>query len=474
MDKRKLILIGILSLCLGCSKENIYESEKIIDQAEMNDAQISLRDVQRYISNKVPLTKNIGNNLVRIDPYVNSRADTLMYIVNYGQEFGWEILSGDARTPAIIAQDDTGCFSLDAFEGAAAAWMGKIAMDMDRIRHSANKDLAFTEEQIQLNRAFWTGVNPSRPDNSKQETRGGHWEVTTTQEEIVLGVCEHLTPHWSQLTPYNQYCPYLFLGSERAVAGCVAVAGAEVLYYLHNLYSVPEQMVSTGYCNGTTLLHGDGDHDFYNESSNVWSAMNPYYTSTGTNLPEALMIGKIGHDVGMHYGNSSWAFPENLRTNVFIPYGITCSYSNNYDEDIVRNSLTNNLPVIITASDFLIPADFDLHCFVADGYKRVRIKYTHYHYWVNDGGPIIEPADPFLGINPPSEPQSGHESYYTYTYSQPYLSAMKINWGWSTQWTVGLNNGWYAFTASWYVHNGDDYYDYNHNISMIYNFAVAN
>jgi hypothetical protein len=42
----------------------------------------------------------------------------------------------------------------------------------------------------------------------------------------------NLTPHWSQNSPYNDNCPNLTPGQdERVVAGCVAVAMSQIMYY---------------------------------------------------------------------------------------------------------------------------------------------------------------------------------------------------------------------------------------------------
>lgn len=103
---------------------------------------------------------------------------------------------------------------------------------------------------------------------------------------------------------------------------------------------------------------------------------------------------------------------------------------------------------------------FDIHCFVIDGYKLTRTKYTHYHYYVYDsrppGVPLPEPPD-----------------YTTYTYSSPTLSNIKINWGWASQWgSDPINDGWYTLTGSWTVTNGGTY-DYNHYRYMIYGFSVS-
>ena len=125
----------------------------------------------------------------------------------------------------------------------------------------------------------------------------------------------------------------------------------------------------------------------------------------------------------------------------------------------MKANLENDLPVIVTATNLLIPADFDIHCFVIDGYKKTYTKYTHYHYWyVEDGGIDLNPGE--------------HMPYYTYTYTTPEITAIKINWGWKSQWgSSHVNDGWYSLTANWYVQNGS-YYSYNYNVSMSYGFSI--
>ena len=50
------------------------------------------------------------------------------------------------------------------------------------------------------------------------------------------------------------------------------------------------------------------------------------------------------------------------------------------------------------------------------------------------------------------------------------MTGIKINWGWSTQWTTHVNDGWYSLVSDWTVTNGETY-SYNHYVSMIYNLT---
>ena len=445
---------------------------------------VSLKDVYAYIDKDCPRTKAAQPSQASVEPYIDSQdQDTLMYIVNYPQGQGWKVLSADSRTPAIIAEGDKGSFDLNGADGAVAAWMSCVATDMKRVRHARDEDLNFSDIEIACNKAFWTGEAPQPKGPGEPPTPGlneGHWEETVTYVTELVDTIDHLTPHWDQGEPYNEFCPWVTSDMiERAPAGCVAVAGAEVLYYLHKRYGVPVNMVSEGYCNGVI---GNYSRWFDNADSDVWDDMSEQWRDTTyIGIPEALMIGYVGEIVEVHFEYMApfivdpftWAYPANLRTQLFPFYGYSCS-GGDYNETIVKNSLLDLTPVIITASDQIIPTNGRIHTFVADAYKRTRQHYTHYHYWVWDVIPPATPGEGSIVVEP--------DPYYTYSYSSPAVTQMKINWGWWSQWSTEeldgiqypLNEGWFSLTQGWTVQKGASTFDYNHNISMIYGFALSN
>ena len=432
---------------------------------DISNSFISLSDVLSLIDKDSLLTRCSQFQDVSVEPYVDPiDSDTLMYIVNYPGSSGWKVFSSDSRTPAILAEGRTGYFDLNDSDGAVAAWMSGVAADMKRIRHSPDKDLAFSELDIKCHKAYWTRLDPFIIDDDPPVNPPAHWEVSYTSVTEVFDSVAHMTPQWSQQTPYNQFCPYYSSGPQgRAYAGCVAVAGAHVLYYLHNHLGIPGSMVSQA-----TYSSNDNEWSFSSPSTSIWSLMDTtsHASESFSNRPEAIMIGYIGKTINMHYGSSySWALPANLRTELFNPAGISCSHGD-YNETVVSSSLLNLMPVIITASDQLIPVNGRIHTFVADGYLRTRIKYIEHHHWV---GPKPSPE--------------GYDDYTTYSYSSPVVSSIKFNWGWWTQWYHGmingtlhgpLNEGWFSLTGGWTVTSSTvDEYDYNHNRQMIYGFSVT-
>ena len=453
-------------ICIGCSKEEV---SSIIDDPlpcyeVASDNFVSINQIRNYANTIRPQAKSNGEPDYTITPYGELDDTPLVYIVNYGEGNGWQILSSDARTPAVIAEGERGYFSLDEGSPAVRIWMDCMASDIAAVRRASDDNLCFSSEEIAANKQIWSGSG-----QSKDGDEGGHWAVTVSSREITIEEIEHMTPHWDQYAPYNACCPLQYPYTlDRVPAGCVAIAAAEVLYYLHYKFGVPESMYSFGYCSGHYY-----DHYWYFDypTTTSWSQMDSSsHLSDDPALAEAIMIGSIVRDVGMHFwlieGEFySWALPANIRTNIFSPNGISSSHGD-YDASIVKSNLEDHLPVIITASNLLIPTDGDLHTFVIDGFKKTYTQYTYYHYWVPD-----DPNVPKGHFDP------DHMPYITYSQTTPDISAIKINWGWKSQWHGNngnnpVNDGWYGLTASWQVTNGNTY-TYNHHVKMIYNMAVA-
>ena len=449
---------------LDHSSDSLQEGNSDIDEIiAVSDNKVSITDIYDIIERDFPQFKSSSGDGFNVVPYLGEKDDTLMYIVNLNDDLGWRIYSSDKRTPAVIAEGESGCFSLEDGSPAVAFWISGVAYDMSRILAASDDDLTFKEEEISANKSFWPSGSRSFDKPLLEEYPEGHWEVSVSTSVVEYERVEHMVAKWDQYAPYNACSPYYEKApAVRAVAGCVAVAGAQVLHYLHNKLGVPVEMYKYGSCTGTI---SDFERDFDDLDADVWEDMNMDYQYTASSmLPEAVLIGYVGQRVDMSYcdntfGRYSWALPRNLQDDLFEYHGISCSHGD-FDEEIIENSLLNQMPVIVSASDLMIPVDGSIHCFVVDGYRSTRTKYTYHHYYVVDEVPSGIYALP--------------DDYCTYAYSSPQVAEIKINWGWSTQWDedAPVNDGWYSLTGSWYVNNGG-YYDYNRNRKMIYGFAVA-
>lgn len=481
----KRLFLFIPLLWIACThKETPFDSitaERSYDNRILTRSLVSSDSYERKDSNDAFITfsevaRLVNNPQASIEAFIGEDGDTLMYIVNYPNGAGWKLLSADKRTPAILAEGGAGLFSLNIPETGIASWIEGTARNMSIIRKSEDKALSFSEKEIRLNRSFWSH-EPEISIDSTQMSKprspgepGGHWEISTTSEVEPYDSVRSMVGHWCQGSPYNVFSPLTSDGSgTRAPAGCVAIAGAQVLSYLYDAFGLPSVFPDSCY------VVGDVDNYvrlFYGASTNFLSSVSSeYHESSSYYGAECMLIAYVGHLVNMHYCNEySWAFPSNLKTNVFEYYGYNCQIGE-YDESIVKSSVLSGLPVIMIATNLLIPIDFDIHAFVIDGYLRSRIKYTHYHYWVPDvnlpgNGPDKPPFGGGVGFEP-------IDNYYTYSYSSPSITGIHINWGWRLQWVYPYyNDGWYTTTDDWLVYDGQNNYTYNYNRQMIYGFAV--
>ncbi|MBO4434108.1 MAG: C10 family peptidase [Bacteroidales bacterium] len=414
--------------------------------------------VESHISNLSLRTKVNGASDYSIHPIIGDVSDTLFYIINYGQRQGWQILSADARVPAILAEGKSGMFSLEEGSPAMRVWLDCLKRDMYLVRNSRDEDLKFSPEEISHNKAFWFGDSPRQQFPPEEEPEGS-WVVSTQSEIITVKEVDHMVPKWDQVGPYNRCCPLKTNSDyQRAPTGCVAVAGSQLLWFLHDTLGVPSAIPYDCVISGNCQYFSRA---FSPPSTDAWDYISFEYNSSSA-YQESVLLSYVGYLADMHYRNGySWALPANLRTGVFNHYGINCSHGG-YNENIVKTSLEGGMPVIVTATSLLIPADFDIHSFVIDGYKKTYIKYTHHHFW--------QPYDPDIIPDPDLFPD-----YYTYSYTSPEITAIKINWGWWTQWHPNYlwDDDWYSLTGDWATTELDSTItSYNYNRQMIYNFSI--
>ena len=214
-----LAMAAIIGFFLGCSEKIDLSSAdaSAISTISKYDNFVSMNQVLNYIGKDIPVTKS-SQSEYRLDMYCSASGDTLMYIINYGNCDGWQILSSDTRTPAVIAESDTGFFSLEEGSEGFRIWIACTAADIAYIRNCRDEELNFTTEEISVHKSFWdsrqgTDSLPSRIDPNLPPPTFGHWEVSEYTTTIIEDKFDHLTPHWVQDAPYNSYCPYKSDGS---------------------------------------------------------------------------------------------------------------------------------------------------------------------------------------------------------------------------------------------------------------------
>ena len=454
---KRFHFLSVLILIFSCAKietvEHIsYSADILTRNTDENFVSIDL--VKSYLAAQRQTKANAET--YTLEAYTDSDHDTLMYVINYGTNSGWRVLSSDMRTPATLAYSNTGRFSFENGSEEFRLWMATMAQDMKAVRNSRNEDLTFTEEEIEANKTFW-GQSLRQPSPKPIDEPTGQWYTSSQYITEVVDSIPHLTvTQWDQHKPYNSGCPFRTDTTSRCVAGCVAISGAQMLYYLHSVYGVPTTM----YTNAEHI--GDVDYHYFvysNPSSSIWSEMTtlnqPSYISS---VPESSLIAYIGYCVSMNYRNDgSGAQTSALATNVFNAHGYSCSYDA-YNETYVKNSLLNNMPVVVSAFTSNNRGEKNGHSFIIDGFLRTRIHTITLHYYRTYDG-LIMPEYP---------------DYTTHSYSDPEITAIKMNWGWWRQWaSVPVNDGWFTLTGGWTVLVDDANYTYQYDRNIIHNFSLS-
>lgn len=252
---------------------------------------------------------------------------------------------------------------------------------------------------------------------------------------------------WKQRYPYNNFCPARTDTTYyNAPAGCVAIAGAQMLYFLHYKLGKPETAPTHATCYGNINNYTMNQDNF---TTTVWDSMN----IDGYQYKAAPLVANVGTLVGMDYGNSSsGADTEDLVNYVFRDwYGISCAYDE-YSTGTLRTSLLSGMPVILRAKSSTVGGR---HAFIIDQYMRTRTVTANYYTWVYDSWP-------------PNTPMPAIPEYVEYVYSSPVISMIRMNWGWGGK----CNNDWFSLTGDWFAGSkGGVFYNWNDSRHMIYGFS---
>lgn len=411
---------------------------------------VSEQDLSCYVKFRC-LEKKVNKTIKSVDSILGDSGIPVAYILNY--EEGWEVVSADRRTTPRLAYSEEGELDMDQCPDTQKAWLMSVFDEIDFLREMSEDQLSGLGEdnleEMTKNTEFWDAITASESFLQRGVVGGlrgnrsqGYYEldgviVDTLEYEVV----NHLIDvHWHQNAPYNNYCPLRTDNpSLRAPAGCVAIAAAQVLWYLHMSFGypvyAPDSAVVTGDIDDYTMSQSG-------QSSTIWGTM----FTNGDNA--AILVANVGKLVGMDYGNTgSGAVFTDISSYVFSPYDVDCDIYGRIVHSVVQNNLMNGLPVLVGAET----ANHEGHAFVIDGYKTYRVGHGYRYIWVStDPSP-----DPQTIIDPILE-------VYIY-YEDPFVREYTMNWGWGQTY----DNGWYTTTGSWTV-DGDSF-DYGR--EMIANLA---
>ncbi len=423
-------ILIILLLAVSCSKENVIETLPLPQDISSN---VTNKNVLRYANAKFG---KIKGNTINIEPLcVNG--DTLAYVLNYGT--GWELLSGDERYTPILAKGE-GIYDIEGLNPGQRIW---LESEMEIIKAIKDKYIIVPEDECLENQKFWNRIKgPVEQTKAEGDPTEG-WELVDILEMGATSVSSgHLIEtQWGQRSPWNACVPYASGTTSRCAAGCVAVAGAQILKFIHDTLGKPTTFYTSGSCSGyeSSPVFSFPDSSL---SSLAWDnmALTPYESSSKT-YQSALLVGWIGSQVDMDYSlNESAASSKDLK-DLIEDLSIDCK-SGGYNASVVWTQLKNKWPVYIEAwTD-----DDEGHAWIIDGYQSVTIEYRYVYVYTEHDSPYNEYGE-----------EKFEYEYETNNY-------IMMNWGWNNY----IDNSSYALAgaAGWYGGG----YIFTHNKKIMYDF----
>ncbi len=288
---------------------------------------------------------------------IHQQGDTLLYVFNVHDQ-GFIIVAAEDEVYPILGYSSQGAFGLEEMPPALVEWLE-----------------AYKKQILYIRTKGLTGDGSIR----------AVWQHYAAPSDVFTpgllksnGVEPLITSHWDQGTYYNTYCPSDAMGpGGRALAGCVAVAMAQVMYY----YRYPQ--TGTG---SSSYYHWDYGLLSANYSSTTyrWDEMGNI-SDPKSHQAIAELLSHVGISVEMNYGpTSSGAYSHTAAQALKNYFGydpsLTLEYKNSYSE----NSWTNLLKANLDAGQPMYYNGFGSggHAFNVDGYQNVN----HFHFNWGWGG----------------------------------------------------------------------------------------
>lgn len=298
--------------------------------------------------------------------------DTVQPLYIYNSANGFVIVSGDERTPEVLGYSDRGQFDIenvpDGFRWLLKGYFKSI------------KSLPVTADAATIKQAKALNAKRSKAAASRSSISAmlDTYSIAWGQEPGSYSFPGSSSSRWSWY-------------SNNTIAGCVATAMAQVMYYWYRkegfqgnqTTTIPAYTTTT---NKTSVAAKEA-------MTFSWSSM-----SSSSNSAVGQLMERAGCAVHMDYGTNSdggsnaWIpeIPYALRTYFGYDKGIHLEYRMDYTaeewEELIYNELAAGRPIVYGGAYTGIDngsEDASGHCFVCDGYQSSTDKF-HFN-WGWDG-----------------------------------------------------------------------------------------
>lgn len=331
---------------------NSISKSEVMSKAEsimnmMNQPNNATRSSSRRISEVIPAVGSV----VKTRSTGEEENDTLAYIINFADEMGFIFASADRRTDFVFAISPEGNIDVDADNMDNSG----IGVFFANLEGAYNLQIQETEEIIaELLKDSTLIVKKS--NNLSKADYGEEVIINNLTYMVNKIVGPFVTVAWNQISPYNDNAP--LINGERAVAGCVSVATAQMLSY----YRYPAK------------------YD--------WDELTQYpiVVSAGGKVQIAELFRSIGDGI-----NTEWNTYSNGGSGAFVAdvdnYFSSIGFSSpgtygTYDIGKLYACLDNKIPVMM--SGFCYKETYTYRTWFL-GKKRTSISYDGGHAWLVDG-----------------------------------------------------------------------------------------
>lgn len=290
-----------------------------------------------------------GTTLTRSATTVSRNGDVALYVFNSPN--GYVVVSGDKRTPPILAFSDQGTYDGSTVVPPAQMWLDSYAAQI---------------AEMKLSTPVAADVHPAWEKllNSRAPMRDG----------VVIEPL--LQSRWGQEEPYNYYCPQDFAGPNgRCVTGCVATALGQIMYY----FRYPTSGVGTFTYSHPT--YGELSAD-YESATYDYSAMCDNPSTINTAISKLISDCGIGMDMdygpngsGVHNHSAGRVLREHFKYAPIARSIFRDSTDMDWDSLLVTH-LERKIPLYYAG--WSVP-DIDGHGFVCDGLRAVDSS-NYYHF----------------------------------------------------------------------------------------------
>lgn len=390
-----LFTLALLFSCAEPMEQSLTnKKEALLAQRELqtkaiND-QLSRGIGETEVKNYLSCWLNISEQEIKDITRYDISEDVYIFIVNLinGK---WFLISGDYSSSPILAGGESGGFYID--EGVTydiRSWLESIKQCILINRDSNTEEAkSHQKEWIRAQKiASW------KSGKSNMTLRDGEIDTSDTEVELIL-IIDTLVledypaltvTNWNQDDPWNFAIPK-FSSNYNCLAGCAVIAIAQLLYYTHYAFGVPNDIYANATCN-----------DYYSDYPYTWTFSNPtttswdlmsiesYNSSTYFDPYMPALCALIAYRSKTRYGYAPHQCYDYTETygdtkvdsipGVLNSFLLSGAYKTGYVLNIpsIRNEIANQRPVL--CAGLINQYDTIGHAFLIDGYYHFRRKIT--------------------------------------------------------------------------------------------------